>query len=70
MRESRTYGFVRGAHSDMRPYRDTYLPPVRVVHQHVEMRQKIPPDNASKVEIGRLQRLEVVHHHGIVCNRV
>jgi hypothetical protein len=22
MRESRTYGFVRGAHSDMRPYRD------------------------------------------------
>jgi hypothetical protein len=23
MRESRTYGFVRGAHSDMRPYRDT-----------------------------------------------
>ena len=26
MRESRTYGFVRGAHSDMRPYRDPYLP--------------------------------------------
>ncbi len=26
MRESRTYGFVRGAHSDMRPYRDLYLP--------------------------------------------
>ncbi len=25
MRESRTYGFVRGAHSDMRPYRDPYL---------------------------------------------
>ena len=25
MRESRTYGFVRGAHSDMRPYRDLYL---------------------------------------------
>jgi hypothetical protein len=25
MRESRTYGFVRGAHSNMRPYRDTYL---------------------------------------------
>jgi hypothetical protein len=24
MRESRTYGFVRGAHSDMRPYRDTH----------------------------------------------
>jgi hypothetical protein len=24
MRESRTYGFVRGAHSDMRPYRDPY----------------------------------------------
>jgi len=22
MRESRTYGFVRGAHSNMRPYRD------------------------------------------------
>ena len=22
MRESRTYGFVRGAHSDLRPYRD------------------------------------------------
>ena len=22
MRESRTYGFVRAAHSDMRPYRD------------------------------------------------
>ena len=40
---------------------------MRVVHQHVEMRQKIPPDDASKVEIGRLQRLEVVHHHGIVA---
>ena len=26
MRESRTYGFVRGAHSDMRPYRDPNLP--------------------------------------------
>jgi hypothetical protein len=26
MRESRTYGFVRGAHSDMRPYRDPDLP--------------------------------------------
>jgi hypothetical protein len=26
MPESRTYGFVRGAHSDMRPYRDPYLP--------------------------------------------
>jgi len=26
MRESRTYGFVRGAHSDMRPYRDPYCP--------------------------------------------
>jgi hypothetical protein len=25
MRESRTYGFVRGAHSNMRPYRDPYL---------------------------------------------
>jgi hypothetical protein len=25
MRESRTYGFVRGAHSDMRPYRDPYF---------------------------------------------
>jgi hypothetical protein len=25
MRESRTYGFVRGAHSDMRPYRDLHL---------------------------------------------
>jgi hypothetical protein len=25
MRESRTYGFVRGAHSDMRPYRDTHF---------------------------------------------
>jgi len=25
MRESRTSGFVRGAHSDMRPYRDLYL---------------------------------------------
>jgi hypothetical protein len=25
MRESRTYGFVRGAHSDMRPYRDPKL---------------------------------------------
>ena len=24
MRESRTYGFVRGAHSDMRPYRDPH----------------------------------------------
>jgi hypothetical protein len=24
MRESRTYGFMRGAHSDMRPYRDTH----------------------------------------------
>ena len=28
MRESRTYGFVRGAHSNMRPYRDPYLPPI------------------------------------------
>ncbi len=26
MRESRTYGFVRGAHRNMRPYRDPYLP--------------------------------------------
>ena len=26
MRESRTYGFVRGAHSDMRPYRDPQFP--------------------------------------------
>ena len=26
MRESRTYGFVRGAHSNMRPYRDTHYP--------------------------------------------
>jgi hypothetical protein len=25
MRESRTYGFVRGAHSNMRPYRDPDL---------------------------------------------
>jgi hypothetical protein len=25
MRESRTYGFVRGAHSDMRPYRDPHF---------------------------------------------
>jgi len=25
MRESRTYGFVRGAHSNMRPHRDPYL---------------------------------------------
>ncbi len=31
MRESRTYGFVRGAHSDMRPYRDLYLLPMRPV---------------------------------------
>ena len=43
---------------------------VRVVHQHVEMPQKIPSDNASKVEIGCLQRLEVLHHNGMVCNRV
>jgi hypothetical protein len=27
MRESRTYGFVRGAPSDRRPYRDPHLPP-------------------------------------------
>ena len=27
MRESRTSGFVRGAHSDMRPYLDLYLRP-------------------------------------------
>jgi hypothetical protein len=26
MRESRTYGFVRGAHSNMRPYRDHNCP--------------------------------------------
>jgi hypothetical protein len=25
IRESRTYGFERGAHSNMRPYRDPYL---------------------------------------------
>ena len=25
MRESRTYGCVRGAHRNMRPYRDPYL---------------------------------------------
>ena len=43
---------------------------VRVVHQHVEMAQKIPPDNAAKVEIGCLHRLEVVHHNGMVGNRV
>jgi hypothetical protein len=35
MRESRTYGFVRGAHSDMRPYRDPYLPPYLPPHGRV-----------------------------------
>src|ERR1700691_2938799 len=30
---------------------------VRVVHQHVEMAQKVPDDNAPKVEIGSLERL-------------
>ena len=30
MREGRTYGFMRGAHSDMRPYRDPYLPYIRL----------------------------------------
>jgi hypothetical protein len=29
MRESRSYGFVREAHSDMRPYRDPVSGPVR-----------------------------------------
>ena len=43
---------------------------MRVVHQHVEMPQKIPSENASKVEIGCLQRLQVLHHNGMVCNRV
>ncbi len=28
MRESRTYGFVRGPHSNMRPYRDPYILPI------------------------------------------
>ena len=45
MRESRTSGFVRGAHSNMCPYRDPYLPihhwgvtppvPARVVRKRV-----------------------------------
>jgi hypothetical protein len=40
MRESRTYGFVRGAHSDMRPYRDPYwaVPYWAVLHPKSETR--------------------------------
>jgi hypothetical protein len=34
------------------------------------MPQKIPAENASKVEIGCMKRLEVLHHNGMVCNRV
>jgi hypothetical protein len=34
MRESRTYGFVRGAHSDMRPYRDLYLRSPLIVEEY------------------------------------
>jgi hypothetical protein len=33
MRESRTYGFVRGAHSNMRPYRDPYLRPTAITYK-------------------------------------
>ncbi len=44
--------------------------PVRVVHQHVEMPQKIPSDNASNLEIGCTQRLQVLHHNGMVGNRM
>ena len=43
---------------------------VRIVHQHVEMPQKIPSDNAAKVEIGCLERLEVLHQNGIVDHRL
>ena len=43
---------------------------VRVVHQHVEMPQKIPYDNDSKVEICCLQRLEVLNFDEMVRNRV
>jgi hypothetical protein len=41
MRESRTYGFVRGAHSNMRPYRDPYI------GKEGEARWKQPEENAS-----------------------
>src|ERR1700733_8801786 len=34
------------------------------------MLQKIPSDNASKVEIGRLERLKILHRNGMVYNRV
>jgi hypothetical protein len=34
MRESRTSGFVRGAHSNMCPYRDPYLLPAHETHVH------------------------------------
>ena len=43
---------------------------MRVVHQHVEMPQKIPSDNAAKLEIGCTQRLKILHHNGMVGNRV
>jgi hypothetical protein len=43
---------------------------VRVVQQHIEMPQKIPSDTSSKVEIGCPERFEVLHHNGMVCNRV
>src|SRR5258708_2940660 len=51
MRESRTYGFVRGAHSDMRPYRDPYLPRglCSSRREHVKMSVDALGDNLAVV---------------------
>jgi hypothetical protein len=63
MRESRTYGFVRGAHSDMRPYRDPYYVVTRFNQVYefprVQMTGELPvrPRQENSVhEIGETSR--------------
>jgi hypothetical protein len=58
MRESRTYGFVRGAHSNMRPYRDLYLPRSRMV----------TPGSIGRLQIRRrtLKRFTLLTNDGSV----
>jgi hypothetical protein len=52
MRESRTSGFVRGAHSNMCPYRDPYLPYLPKRLSKVEATDD-PADGASDDEAQR-----------------
>ena len=58
MRESRTYGFVRGAHSDMRPYRDPYLPSPYPLANRPSKRTPLGPGQPYPQGIGRGVRLQ------------